>query len=157
MQIILFMLYFALSLIHTPAFADTWPTFIYPDKQLITDLKFFDNRNCPTGEVLVKNNSVININQYTCKTYCPPEWQWIAKSDEKCHPLSDLEFKSYKVAHYPQDPENRFWDYSIVTASYGPKQSNEVFFEYEMKTPRNEYWYCTQRDKVNSISCANDF
>ncbi|MBA3537227.1 MAG: hypothetical protein H0T84_11565 [Tatlockia sp.] len=137
----------SLSLLALQAQA-SWPTFFYPDRQLIMDLNYFDNSGCSWGNVKLKPG-IINVSSYTCEEYCPPEWDWTAKTDGKCHSLAELDFRQYNIVHYT--------DYDSVTAVYGPRSSSEIFFEYEMHTKPGTFWYCTQyKNRMDYVVCGND-
>ncbi|MBA2653156.1 MAG: hypothetical protein H0U73_12965 [Tatlockia sp.] len=137
-----------LAFLSLTAHASSWPTFFYPDHQLIMDLGYYDNTGCPWGKVRLKPN-VINVSRYTCEEYCPPEWEWTARSDGNCHPFSSLNFREYKIIHYD--------NYDSVTAVYGARTSSEIFFEYEMHTLAGTSWFCTQfKNMMDYVVCAND-
>ena len=138
-----------------PVFADSWPTFSYPHHQQLLNSNYLDTQTCPRGEARLIPDSSININQNNCRGWCPPEWVWIAKSDGNCHKLSDISFKGYQFAYYPN---NYDWLYSTVTASYGEKNSDKIFFQFVLKTLPVEYWYCTNfQPDMDFVTCANDF
>jgi hypothetical protein len=136
-----------------PVFAAYWPTFSYPEKQLLLNLNYLSTNECPTGKARLIANTFININEHNPNGSCPPDWMWVAKSDGKCHDLSEIGFLGFRIEHYP---DNRYWEYSIVRAFYGSKNSGEIFFEYAMQTPVDEYWYC-RHEGMDSVLCANDF
>ncbi len=137
-----------LSLLNMQTLASSWPTFFYPDNQLIMDMNFFDNTGCVWNTVRLKPN-VINISRYTCEMYCPPEWNWTARGDGQCHSFSDMSFKEYKIIHHA--------DHDTVIALYGNRRSSEIYFEYEMNTLPSTSWYCSQyRNMMDYVVCAND-
>lgn len=144
-----------LSLFAIPAFASDWPTFSYPGNEQLLNLNYLTTRDCPRGEARLMSNASININQTRCHGYCPEDWSWKGKSDGRCHPLSDINFKGYQFTYVPKDYD---WNYTTVTALYGAKNSGSIYFKFEMKTPDDEYWYCVL-DSADSdfTSCANDF
>lgn len=146
-----------LSLLTAPAFAKYyWPTFTYPDKDLLLKMNTLTYNACPAGQVRLINNSTINLALCNSDGSCPSNWEWIGKSDEQCHALSEIDFLNYKVEYVP---DNRYWEYSVVTATYGSQKTGEVYFEYVMTTPPGEYWYCTREifESGMVVMCANDF
>ena len=143
-----------LSFITTPVFAKFyWPTFSYPEKELLLKLNYLNTTACPPGKAKLITTSAINLSLCHSEGSCPSNWEWIGKSDEKCHDLSEIDFLGNKISHVP---DNIYWEYSVVTASYGSKKTGDVYFEYVMTTPLGEYWYCTEQ-RSGLLSCANDF
>lgn len=139
-----------LSLFAFQSHASTWPTFFYPDEQLLMDLGAYDNEGCAWNTVRLKPN-VINVKNYTCETetFCPAEWKWTARTDGNCHSFPAISFKEYKIIHHAT--------YDTIIAIYGARNSNEIFFEYEMNTTPGDSWYCTQyKQWINYIVCACD-
>jgi hypothetical protein len=102
------------------------------------------------------NNSTVNLSQCNSAGSCPSNWEWIGQSDERCHDLSDIDFLDYQVSHIPDE---RYYDHSVITAKYGSRKSGEVYFQYVMTTPPEEYWYCTGEifEAGMIVMCANDF
>ena len=144
-----------LSFLTSPAFAEYyWPTFSYPDKQLLLNLHYLNTDECPTGEAKLLKNSTVNLDLCNSEKSCPAEWTWTANSDEKCRNLSEISFINYRISKYFN--EDGEWDHSNVTASYGSKNTGEIYFEYTITTPLGEWWVCSQQD-LNLVVCANDF
>jgi hypothetical protein len=97
-----------------------WPTFSYPD------LYFFNSKDCLVGEVRLNANMSFNVGK-NCNGLCPADWVWvISMSDGMCHRWTDIKFKGYKIKHFP---EGIYWETSIITASFGAKNSGEIYFE----------------------------
>lgn len=145
----------SLIFLTSPAFAEYyWPTFSYPDKQLLLNLHYLNIDGCPIGEARLLKNSTVNLNQCDSQGSCPAEWIWTAISDEKCRNVSEISFIKYRINNYYNDEGE--WDHSNVTAAYGSKNSGETYFEYTMTTPLGEWWICSQQD-LNLVECANDF
>lgn len=132
----------------------SWPMFTYPDIPLLLKLDNLNTNGCRNGEARLTANSAISISEYNCEGYCP-DWQWISRSDGLCHLISEVKFLGYRFSYFPND---RDWDYSTVTASYGSKTTGVPYFEYILTTPASELWYCAIYKKgTDIVSCANDY
>lgn len=144
-----------LFLINVASAKYSWPNFTYPDKQSLQNVNYLTNNSCPAGQVKLINNIAVNLGLCNSKGSCPSNWEWISRSDEKCHDFIDTEFLNYKIMHFPNE---NFPDYSMVVASYGSKTTGDVYFQFIMTTPRGEYWYCIQEIMETNmiIRCAND-
>ena len=153
MNMVLFYVYCCLNTLPFSAHAISWPEFLPPDKKLLSDLNLIDSSQCLNGQGKITSNTVINIQQHRCKTFCPNSWAWVIHSDEKCHNLNDYVFKKYEVAHY--DDKNSTTNYSMITAFFGPEDN--PILKMTMTTAVTEHWYCYEIDTdKHLIVCAND-
>jgi len=138
------------------AHAFSWPEFIPPDKALLASSGFLDTSSCPPGQAQLKSNSMINIREHLCQTFCPNTWNWITASDNSCHDLAtDFEFQRYQINYYSgKDGETL---YSKITAFYGSTRTASPAFKIEMTTELDDHWYCIENGgNQHGIICAND-
>jgi hypothetical protein len=138
------------------AHAFSWPEFIPPDKQFFAVSGYLDTTSCPPGQARLISNSIINIHEHFCRTFCPKTWNWIIADDNNCHDLAtDFEFQRHEINHYSGNEDET--SYSKITAFYGNKMAASPAFKIEMTTEVDNHWYCMEtRSDQHGIICAND-
>ena len=147
--------FIALPLPPCLVYANMWPVFGAPNKAFLLDHQQIEMSQCPPGQGRLKPQSMINIHQECCKTYCPDSWTWISISDNKCHRLTNnFGLQSYAIEHHTGEDGSTL--YSSVTAYYGDKNSDGHTFKLVFTTPK-EHWYCYENNpELHLIICAND-
>lgn len=152
-KLILFTLIFFMFSLKT--YATSWPLFVSADKKFLLDHDLIEIKNCPKGQGKLREDIVLQIAEFFCRTYCPNEWNWIAKHDQRCHDLStDFNFKRYEIKTYQDSHGHGTTLFSKVTAIYG--NTNQDTFKLTFKTPK-ENWYCYEMNpESHFITCAQD-
>lgn len=150
-------LYFKIALLtsFTQLSFAAWPVFITPDITFLRNNNLFEESNCPSGQSKIKSNTILNVHQNFCRTYCPTSWNWIINSAASCDDYKNSLIENVSVDHVQGADGNT--SYSIVTAKFVDSISNEELFQFTMTTTPEEHWYCyVMNRELKLISCAND-
>lgn len=125
--------------------ASVWPVFSAPGQSflIVNQLVSFDG--CPNGQARLIDGVRVKVREL-CETYCPESWEWVAKSDGRCHALDEFDVRRYEI-FYVEDGDGVLG--SVVSAL---SDGGEFVFE----SPEKEHWYCVEMKSAGGVTCAND-